>query len=394
MSAAPGPAMSAWLGSWRREWARLRAAPLDLLLISLFPLALGLLMLWSFAAGQATRLPIAVLDQDHSGLSRQLQRMLDAAPGLRLAEPASDEAQAREALRAGRVYALLVIPQGLARELKSGRAAHVSLLHNAQFSTHSGLIQKDVRNVVGTLSAGIEILAREKRGQPALAAAGGFEPLRAGLGSAYNPGLNYQQFLATALMPALLHLLAMVAGAWSVGRELREATVNAWLAQARGQAWPALLGKLAPAWLLLLGVDLLILQALAQQGLMHQGPALLALHGLMLALYLALGAAAALLARSLRLALSAAGFITAPAFAFSGIGFPLMAMPEGARLWAEALPLTWVMQAQVGLLQQGWPATRALPLMSLLAAASLALLALGAWRLPAVAADSRAWGRR
>ncbi len=388
--------MSAWTGSWRREWARLRAAPLDLLLLSLFPLALGLLMLWTFSAGLATRLPVAVLDQDHSGLSRQLQRLLDAAPGLALGAPLSDEAQAREALRAGRVYAALVIRPGLAREIKSGRAAQVSLLHNAQFSTHSGLIQKEVRGAVGTLSAGIEILAREKRGQPALAAARGFEPLRAGLASAYNPGLNYQQFLATALMPALLHLLAMVAGAWSAGRELREATAPAWLAAASGRAWPALLGKLAPAWGLLLAVDGIILQALASLGLLQPGqaPALLALHGLMLALYLALGAAVALLARSLRLALSAAGFITAPAFAFSGLGFPLMAMPEGARLWAEALPLTWVLQAQVGLLQQGWPATRALPLMSLLAAASLALLALAAWRLPAVAADPRAWGKR
>ena len=35
----------------------------------------------------------------------------------------------------------------------------------------------------------------------------------------------------------------------------------------------------------------------------------------------------------------AAGFITAPAFAFSGLAFPLMAMPAGARQWAEALPL-------------------------------------------------------
>ncbi|MCU7374625.1 ABC transporter permease [Paucibacter sp. O1-1] len=386
---------SAWAKVWAREWAQLRASPLDLAMLSWVPLLLGLLMLWTFSAGLASRLPVAVLDQDHSAASRQLQRLLDAAPGLRLAWPLADAAEARAALQGGAVYAVLVIPAGLARELKSGRAARVTLLHNAQFATHSGLIQKDVRGAVGTMSAGIEILAREKRGQAPQAATQGFEPLRAGLGSQYNPALNYQQFLATALMPALLHLLAMVAGAWTVGRELRDGTSPAWLDAAGAQVWPALLAKLAPAWLLLGAVDTALLLALLGLGLLPSGaPMLLALHAALLALYLALGAAVALLARSLRLALSAAGFITAPAFAFSGIGFPLMAMPEGARLWAEALPLTWLMQAQVGLLQQGWTAQRALPLLAALTAAALALLALAAWRLPRVAHDPAAWGKR
>ena len=196
-------------------------------------------------------------------------------------------------------------------------------------------------------------------------------------------------------MPALLHLLAMVAGAWTVGRELRDGTSPAWLDAAGAKVWPALLAKLAPAWLLLGAVDAALLLALLGLGLLPSGaPMLLALHAALLALYLALGAAVALLARSLRLALSAAGFITAPAFAFSGIGFPLMAMPEGARLWAEALPLTWLMQAQVGLLQQGWTAQRALPLLAALTAAALALLALAAWRLSRVAHDPAAWGKR
>ncbi|MCH7342767.1 ABC transporter permease [Pelomonas sp. CA6] len=386
----------AWSAVWRREWARLRAAPLDLAMISWVPLLLALLLLWTFSAGLATRLPVAVLDQDHSTVSRQLLRLLDAAPGLRLALPLADEGEARAALHEGRVYGVVVIRDGLARELKSGRAATVTLLHNAQFSTHSGLIQKDVRAAVGTLSAALEILGREKRGQAPLAAAQGFEPLRVALASQYNPAGNTQQFLASALLPALLHLLAMVAGAWTVGRELRDASSPQWWDAARGRAWPALLAKLAPAWLALCGVDLLAGLALHGLGLLPGAAAapLLALHAALLALYLALGAAAALLSRSLRLALSAAGFITAPAFAFSGIGFPLMAMPEGARLWAEALPLTWLMRAQVALQQQGAPAATALPLLGALLGGALLLLALSAWRLPRVANDPASWGRR
>ncbi|MCV2359355.1 ABC transporter permease [Paucibacter sp. TC2R-5] len=384
------------MGTLAREWARLRASPFDLAMLSWLPLLMGLLLIWTFAAGLPTRLPIGILDADHSALSRQLGRMLDAAPGLQLAAQFSDEGEMQRALRAGHVYGALVIPAGMSRDIKQGRAAQLALLHNAQFATHSGLIQKDVRTVVGTLSAGIEIVSREKRGQSMQAASQGFEPMRANLQAIYNPTLNYQQFLAAVLLPALLHMLAMVGGAWAVGSELRDGTAPAWLAAAKGQVLPAVLLKLLPAMLLLNGVNLILWLLMQQLGLVPAAamPVLLSLHAVMLALYWGLGGFVALASSSLRTALSAAGFITAPAFAFSGLAFPLMAMPVSARQWAEALSLTWVLEGQVGLLQQGREAAALLPLAGWLSlAAALFLLACAAL-LKRAAVTPACWGKR
>ena len=100
-------------------------------------------------------------------------------------------------------------------------------------------------------------------------------------------------------------------------------------------------GKLAPAWLLLLAVGSLGLLWLTwgrgwhPSG--HIGWVWLALAAL-LALSLGMGALAASASASLRMALSATGLITAPAFAFSGVGFPLASMPAGAR--ASTLPVS------------------------------------------------------
>ncbi len=374
----------------------MRASPFDLAMLSWLPLLMGLLLIWTFAAGLPTRLPIGILDSDHSALSRQLGRMLDAAPGLQIAAQFSDEGELQRALRAGHVYGALVIPAGMASDIKKGRAAQLALLHNAQFATHSGLIQKDVRTVVGTLSAGIEIVSREKRGQSALAAHEGFEPLRANLQAIYNPTLNYQQFLAAVLLPALMHMLAMVAGAWAVGTELRDATAPQWLAAGQGQVLPAVLLKLLPARLLLNGVNLILWLLMQQLGLLQVDAlaVLLGLHALMLALYWGLGAFVALASSSLRTALSAAGFITAPAFAFSGQAFPLMAMPGGARQWAEALPLAWVLEAQVGLLQQGRAAAALLPLAGWLSLTAALLLLASAALLKRAAVTPTCWGKR
>lgn len=215
--------MSPFAASLRREWRLLRSRPRDWAMVSWVPLLAMALMCWIFSAGQPQRLPIAVWNEDGaSPLSRQLVRMLEATPGF-------------------------------ARDVQRGAGASVALLHNAQLATHSSLLQRDVRQVVGTLSAGVEMQALAKRGTPARALQLRVEPIRTQLVALFNVSTNYEQFLATTLVPALVHILAMTAGAWSVGRELRDRTLGQWLHGAGGAAavLAALLGKLlAPLALL------------------------------------------------------------------------------------------------------------------------------------------------
>lgn len=133
------------------------------------------------------------MDQDHSALSRQLSRFYRPHPA-KLVTSYDDTAQATQALRRTEVYAVVSIPADFSRQVKLGHAAQVTLLHNAQLGTHSGLIQRDVRTAVATLSAGIEMSARNKRGQPALATRVAMEPIQTQLVTLFNVSLNYEQF--------------------------------------------------------------------------------------------------------------------------------------------------------------------------------------------------------
>lgn len=391
--------LTGFIHAARRERERLRASPWDLAMISWVPALGALLLWWIFSAGLPTQLPVGVLDQDHSALSRQLVRLLDAAPGLRVAQALSDPAQAQSALRSDRLHAVVVIPEGFSEDVKRGHAAQVVLLHNAQLGTHSGLIQRDVRTAVATLSAGIEMSARNKRGQPALATRVAMEPIQTQLVTLFNVSLNYEQFLAAALIPALLHILAMTAGAWAVGQELRDATLGQWLGDSPG--WPsasaALLGKLAWPFISLGLVGTICLLSITWgRGWFPPGSLAWVLLGLwgLLALSLVMGAAVAAGTLSLRTALSATGFITAPAFAFSGVGFPLQSMPVLARGWAELLPYTHYIRLQMEQLQMGAPLRySSLSLVGLWLAAAV-LGALSAQLLVRAARQPERWGGR
>lgn len=387
----------AWQVAWGRERMLLRRRPMDLAMLTLVPL-LAVLLTWAlFWGGTPRGLPLAVLDSDHSSVSRQLLRLLRASPGLDVVATPADQAQGQALLRQGRVYALLAVPEGFARDIKQGRAGSTVLLHNAQFATHSGLIQRDVRSAVAALSAGVELRARERRGEAAQAARAALEPLRTALTAAYNTGLDYEQFLATTLVPTLLHIFAMVAGAWALGRELRDRTLGTLMGLSHHAA-PALLAKLWLPWLALVAIDAAFFAALtAGRGWVPTGPlwAVLLLHALMFAVYLQLGAVAALALRSLRMALSAAGVLTAPAFAYAGVAFPLMAMPAAGQAWALALPITHVLDAQTAVLQLGAPALQAAgPAALALAGVAGVLFGAGAVLLARCARDGSAWGRR
>lgn len=374
--------MQIFIASMQREWCRLRASRWDWAMVSWVPLLTMALMCWIFAAGQPYRLPIAVWNQDHSSLSRQLVRMLQASPGLDVVQVVLNEAEAADALHRMQVYGVVSIPPELARDVKRGGSATVTLLHNAQLATTSSLLQRDVQQVVGTLSAGVEMQARAKRGDPQQVLQVRMEPVRTQLVALFNVSTNYEQFLAATLIPALVHILAMTLGAWGVGRELRDRSLGRWL-QTSGDAGgtlAALLGKLIiPAALLWASGMLSLLYLAVQRGWQVAGSMVWIGVGLW-ALVLVSVAAGALLAAvtmSLRTALSGAGLLSAPAFAFSGVGFPLLAMGESARSWALAMPYTHYARLQMEQWQMGAPIAQSVPVVGglLLAAAMLFVLA-------------------
>jgi len=385
--------------SARREFALLRTRPWDLAMISWVPLLAVLLIWWIFSAGLPERLPVGVLDQDRSALSRQIVRFLDATPGLRVVQRFDDEGAMARALTSGAVDAAVQLPRDLEREVKQGRTGQVVLLHNAQLGTHSSLIQRDVRTVVATVSGGVELAVRNKRGESMIAARATMEPLKAGTVALFNTSGDYEQFLGAALIPALLHILAMTAGAWAVGRELRDRSIGGWLGAAPRwhEALAALAGKLALpfASLSLVGIAAM-LWITAGRGWHPVGSLGWTLFALVvfLALSIALGGFVAALTRSLRTALSATGFITAPAFAFGGAGFPLVAMPALAQLWAALLPYTHYIRVQMEQLQMGAPLaySAATPLWMVLGSA--VLLAATATALGRAARAPDSWGGR
>src|SRR5512132_3308065 len=65
-----------------------------------------------------------------------------------------------------------------------------------------------------------------------------------------NPQRNYAQFLLRALLPMVIHVVITLAAGYAVGSEFRRRSMRAWLACAGNNPIVALVGKLAPLFVI------------------------------------------------------------------------------------------------------------------------------------------------
>jgi len=89
-------------------------------------------LLWAiFQAGVPRDLPMALVDGDHSAMSRQLARMIDATPSIRITQEVSDVEAARRLVLRNEAYGVVVIPANLERDVRRGEAPKAVAYYNA-----------------------------------------------------------------------------------------------------------------------------------------------------------------------------------------------------------------------------------------------------------------------
>ncbi len=380
----------------RRECGRFASNPIYPLLMVVFPL-LSFGILWATFQQQVLRhLPVAVCDLDRSMLSRSVTRMIDATPTMDVAFRVEDPAAGEKLLKEGKAYAFVLMPHGMERDAKRGGGAEVVGYYNAQWLLPGSLINRDLRKVIGTVSAALELRARQLRGEMYAAARAHLEPIWVDSHVLFNPQLNYLYFLLTTLLPTMLQLFILLVAVHSMGVELKEGSAGEWLEVAGHSVWRALVGKLVPYTVHFLVLGLFMNSLLFRYlGVPERGSILLIGIGTVLFIlaYQAMGIALVAFSANLRLATSLVAFYSGAAFAFTGVTFPTMAMPATAKVWGELLPLTHYLRLLIQQAIRGAPYEASVPaLLALLAFIVLAPL-VSLRRMGRLLEEPGYWGR-
>ena len=340
-------------GACAREIAYLGNHPWDLALISWFP-ALVMALTWAiFAQGVNVKLPLVLVDEDHSPGSRQLAIALDAVRSAAVAERVTTLEEAWPLVRERRAYGVLHVPPDWERRAQRGDPLPIVLYTNDQYHAAAGSL---VQEVIGAIAS-----TKGAQARTALAALGGgfsgaslrAESVRVELRTLYGPQLSFERALAGAFLPALLHLFVLGGAAYAIGREFRDRTAGEWLASAGGNIGAALAGKLLPLFICFaaLGVGTVAWFA-GYRGWTANGSVLIWCLAFV-TLIIACCAIPALLVGatgSLRAVLALVAVTNVTGISFTGFTYPLYSMTTAAKVWSAIVPFHYFYVVQ----QQQW----------------------------------------
>lgn len=379
----------------QRELVRMTHQPMYLTLMLVLPLLSFAFFALLFNQGVARNIPIAILDEDHTTLSRKVAQMIDDTPTAMVAYDIQDIDEGERLMREGRVMAIVQIPAFFEKCILSNTQTHIENYVSGTNITVNGLLSKDIQTAVTTFSAGIQLQLLTKQGLTERQAMAQLMPVRFDRHVLFNPYINYGYYLAPSFLPMMLLIFVVLTTVFSIGTELKNSTAREWLRTADDSVGAALLGKTLPVtvgmFLLSLAMFVIIFKVV---GTPLNGSLAVILTGTLLFIlsYQAISVLIVSLLANLRLSLSIGGGYSVLAFTFSGLTFPIMAMWEPMQWLSRLFPFTYYTDLFVDQMLRGAPVVCSLPdlgWMSLFVVLPLLCLP----RLKRVCTEQKFWGR-
>jgi ABC-2 type transport system permease protein len=330
---------------WRvvnRELRRIWRSPRYLVILTL-AVALSFVFFATMTQeGQPQKLHVAVVDFDHSYLSRRLCHELEATQGVHIAAIYDNHTEARLAMQRGDIFAFYEIPAGTYNELLQFHAPRFSLYTNQSYLLAGSLSYRQLATM-GKLAAGaVQREVLRKKGYKDDAIMGMIQPIVLDTHPVGNTKASYCIYLMTTLIPGIIALIAMLHTAYVIGRERQERTVWSWMRKAGGNGLKALVGKAIPYTvyytMLLLVANYIMYGPMAMP--LEGSWLLLSLHSLLL-ITAAQSAAIFLMAcvPDPSVAMSLTSAYATLSFTMCGFSFPVDAMPLPMQVFSMVFPL-------------------------------------------------------
>ena len=288
-------------------------------------------------------LPIVIVDNDNSSLSRALIEMIDATQSVEVCYKAENTIEAEALMRRGEAYAIVVIPYDFERKILRAEGANVALYNSGINISTAGFIAKDISTVVATFGAGIEL----KRGKTISE----IMPIRATDHNLFNPYINYGYYLAPCFMPMMIMIFTMLATITAVTHPKPRSRVE-------------LLGRIAPTTISMVAYALMMLILLFRViGVPLAGSSTIIVLStlLFIAVYQTIAIFFVAILKERHTALSLGGGFAVLSFTLSGLTFPTLAMYPIFKAASYLFPFTYYIEIMVDQALRGAPAEVSIP---------------------------------
>ncbi len=307
-----------------------------------FPLMVVAFFTTLMNEGEPVEMPVGVVDQDNTHVSRAMIRKLDGFQTTHVVGHYANMNDARNAIQQNKIYAFLLIPKGTTDKLLNSEQPKISFYYSNVTLVAGSLLFRDLKTVSALGSAAVGSAKLSALGKTSKEIRTFLQPISIDLHMIGNPWASYNIYLSTAMVPGVLMVFVFLLVPYSIGTELKFHRSKQWMRMADNNIHVAIAGKILPQTLLFTLVmwcfEFYIFYGL---GFPHPGGVV----PIMLLGFLSILACQCFgifvfgLMPSLRLAMSVCSLWSVISFSASGATFPVFAMDSMIQSLAQLFPL-------------------------------------------------------
>ena len=342
----------------KREIRLLGSRPMWLVGMTLVPLFMAFFFLSILGEGLPKKVPAAIVDLDHSQMSREITRSLNATELVDITQKEESFNAAMDAVQRGEIFGFFVIPDNFERDAIGGRGPTLTFYSNLTFYVPGTLVFKGFKTMGVTTSGRVVQTNLVSKGAPQEMAEVLLQPMTIQNHPLHNPWLNYSYYLSTSFLPGILELMIFIMTVYSIAHELKTGTSRQWLSIAGGDIWTAVIGKLAPQTLVFtvmgLGINSLMFD-------WHHFPLNCPMWHMAIAMLLFVIASQCFATfvccalPNLRLSLSVCCLTGILAFSVAAFSFPVESMYGGIAIFSYILPVRYYFEIYIEQALNGFP---------------------------------------
>ncbi len=338
------------------------------------------MLIYGYAATfEVHRVPIAVLDLDHSQESRDLLSRFTFTGRFNIERILRDDRDIPRTIGRSDIAMALKIEPGFAELLRKGQTAHLQVILDGTDS-NTALIALGYVNQIATTYAQDYARDRLERLMPAMAAMAPQVDLEQR--PWYNPGLSSQWFFVPGVIGSITLIMVVNLTAFAIVREREIGTLEQVMVTPIRPV-ELILGKTVPFFLVgLADAALVAVVGTLWFRVPFRGNPLVLLLGTVLFLLntLSIGLLISTLCSTQQQAFASAFFFLNPAFILSGFAFPITSMPREMQWITYVDPLRYFLVILRGTFLKGVGLEVLWPQMAALACLTVLLLAMGVMR--------------
>ncbi|WP_160070129.1 ABC transporter permease [Sphingobacterium bovisgrunnientis] len=309
------------------------------------PIMYGILVGSVYKKGTVTDIPIIVVDEDQSPLSRQLIDMFNENEVIYVASVLPDNFNSREEALRKEATVVVTIPKNFSSNINYNRPTELTLFVNTSNTVTSNYAMMAANICAGTLKVGIQVKSLEKKGVPAYAAAQQYEPFKTTIIKQNFRSGNYLYFMLPGVLLTVFQQVMMLGLALSFASEFENGTFKD-LVSRTTNVFELLLVKITPYLLMSIfiyalyyGFSILYRMPIEIEGFAFWGSTILFLLSVSF-----LGTLVSIAIPTQLKATEILMVIATPSFILSGFTWPLSQMPAWVVSIANCIPLTHYLQ--------------------------------------------------